>query len=293
MRSILFLVVFLLAFVAAPIQAQAVKLAITDLVGLEQLQAEFGAFVEVLEDATGFDIEFYPVTNRTAAAEALRFKRIDFVLTGPAEYVVMRKRTKAEPVVGFSRPDYFSGIIVMADSKYQTVADLKGEKIAVGSVGSTSNHLGPMQVMADLGLDARNQAEVIHTDRKIAWESLKNGDIAAIGINYGKFQSLREKEMVKQGGLPPGAFRVIGRGRDLPNDVLMVGPHVDRAVVTKLRNAFTSQSDQLIAAILKGEDNQKYRGMKFLAEIDDADYNYVRMMYKTIGYPEYADFVGD
>jgi phosphonate transport system substrate-binding protein len=204
----------------------------------------------------------------------------------------MRKMTKAQLVVGFSRPDYFSGVIVMADSPYQVTTDLKGQKVAVGSVGSTSNHLGPMQVMADLGLNPLKDISVINTDRKIAFEALKKGDIAGVGMNFGKFIGLREKEF-KGGGLPPGAFRVIGRGRDLPNDVLLVAPHVDAAVISSVKEAFTSHSDDLISAILKGEDNQKYKGMKFLPTIDDKDYNYVRSMYKTIGYPEYAEFVGD
>ena len=35
-----------------------VRLSVTDLVGLEELQREFGAFVEVLERASGLDVEF-------------------------------------------------------------------------------------------------------------------------------------------------------------------------------------------------------------------------------------------
>lgn len=83
-------------------------MAVTDLVGLEELQREFGPFKAELEKATGYRIEFLPVTNRTAALEALRFKKVDFVLAGPAEYVVMEKRAQADVVVGLYRPDYFT-----------------------------------------------------------------------------------------------------------------------------------------------------------------------------------------
>lgn len=272
--------------------AQEVRLAVTDLVGLEELQREFGAFVAELESASGHTIRFVPVTNRTAAAEALRFRQVDFVLTGPAEYVVMRQRTGAIPVVGFSRPDYYSMIICMADSGMQTPADLNGRRVAMGSVGSTSKHLGPMQIMADYGLDPLQQVEVVNTRYPVAWESLKRGDVHAIGITADKFHKLRDQE-AEAGGLQPGAFKVLGRGPDLPNDVLLAGTHVDAALVETMRNAFTSRSEQLIAAILQGDDNQKYRGMQFLASIDDEDYNYVRSMYRTIGYPEFAEFVGD
>lgn len=282
----------LIGFLSAPTKAEPIKLAVTDLVGLEELQREFGEFVAVLEDATGQDIEFLPVTNRTAAAEALRFGKVDFVLTGPAEYVVMKKRTNAEIVVGFSRPDYFAVLITLADNGYNLPTDLKGKKIALGSVGSTSKHLGPIQVLADYGLAPLKDVEVIHTKVPVAWEALKKGDVAAMGVNHIKFLSLREKEEAT-GGLPPGAFRIVGRGPDLPNDVLMVGPHVDKEIVAAFRSAFVERSDDLVAAILTGDDNQKYKGMRFIANITDNNYNYVRAMYETAGYPEYADFIGN
>ena len=46
-------------------------------------------------EATGYEIEFTAVTSRTAAVEAMRAKQVDFVLTGPAEYVVFKKRSEA------------------------------------------------------------------------------------------------------------------------------------------------------------------------------------------------------
>lgn len=279
------------AFTGTQAKAETIRLAVTDLVGLEELQREFGAFVDVLEDATGHDVEFQPVTNRTAAAEALRFGKVDFVLTGPAEYVVMRKRTNAEIVVGFSRPDYFAVMITLADNGYSLPTDLAGQKIAMGSVGSTSKHLGPVQILGDAGMSL-DDVEIIHTKVPVAWEALKNGDVAAMGVNHLKFLALRDKE-AEAGGLPPGAFRIVGRGPDLPNDVLMVGTHVDPSIVETFKNAFVERSDDLVAAILTGEDNQKYAGMQFIANIDDSNYDYVRAMYATAGYPEYADFIGN
>lgn len=276
---------------AACAQADTIKMAVTDLVGLESLQREFGQFVQVLEQKTGDTIEFYPLTNRTAAVEALRFEQVDFVMTGPAEYVVINKRTNAQIVAGFSRPDYFASVITLADSPFTNAESLRGEKVAFGSVGSTSKHLGPMQAIADYGV-MLNDYSAIHTKLPIAWESLKRGDVAAVGMNHLNFLNFRKQEQAN-GGLDPGAFRVIARGPDLPNDVLMAGAHVSEDVIERYRGVFVEHSDELIAAILFGEDNQKYSGMQFLMSLKDSDYNYVRAMYDTAGYPEYADFIGD
>lgn len=288
----LFLTLFMSLGLLGPAHAETIRLAVTDLVGLEELQREFGQFRDKLSSLTGYDIEFLPVTNRNAAVEALRFKKVDLVLTGPAEYVVMQKRSPGKLVAGFSRPDYFAVIVTLADQPYSTAADLKGQKIGLGSVGSTSRHLGPVQALADAGITPAD-VEIIHTKVPVLWESLKRGDLAAIGINHLNFLSLREQEAQREGGLQPGAFRVVARGPDLPNDILMAGAHVDDQVVSRIREVLVKNSDELVDAILVGEENQKFRGMRFITGIEDQQYNYVRSMYATAGYPEYADFIGD
>ena len=256
-----------------------IRIAITDLEGLEQLQREYGSFRDLLSKKTGLTIKFFPVASRTAAVEAMRSKKIDFALSGPAEYVIFRVRTKAEPVVGFSRPDYFSPIIVMADSGITKVKDLKGKKVALGPIGSTSKHLAPMQIIKDNGIDPLKDIKVIHTSVKLGWEALKRGDVAAFGTTNDKFLTLRSKEKKFE----PGAFRVIARGPDLPNDVLLVRPGIDKKIIEKLRHAFTTYSKELVAEIIKGEDNKKFIGMKFLTGVKDSDYDYVRKMFGTIG----------
>lgn len=291
MRAILAAILLYTALAVAPAPATEIRLAVTDLVGLEELRREFGAFTEVLAQATGHQIAFFPVASRIAAATALQAKQVDFVLTGPAEYVVLKKKTDAYPVVGFSRPDYFGVLVALADGPVRTLADLRGGKVAVGSFGSTSKHLAPCQIIKDAGIDPLKELELVHTQYPVAWEALKRGEILALGITNDKFLKMREKEA--EAGMPPGSFLVIGRGPDLPNDLLLAGRHVDSALVETVRSAFTSHSDALIAAILKGEDNQKFQGMKFLASIRDEDYHPIRAMYATIGYPQYAEFIGE
>jgi phosphonate transport system substrate-binding protein len=265
------------------------RLAVTDIAGLEELQTEFGAFQKILTTASHLTFQFYPVSNRTAAVEALKSKKIDLVLTGPAEYIIFRSRTDAYPIVGFSRPDYFAALITMTDRRINTAKDLKQQKIAFGDVGSTSKHLAPMQLLKDAGVDPMKEIQPQHVSTNVGWEALKRGDVAAFGTTYSIFLTLRDKE--KQ--LEPAAFRVVARGPDLPNDPLLAGTHVDKKAVEKVQRAFQTHAQELIRAILTGKDNQKYRGMKFLTRIEDRDYDYVRSMYATIGHTQYAKFVGD
>ncbi len=268
--------------------ADTFKLAVTDVEGLERLQVEWGPFKNALENATDHTFEFFPVTSRTAAAEALRAKRVDFVVTGPAEYIVINKLTEARPLIGLGRPDYFCAVVVRADSGYTRPADLKGKKVAFGDIGSTSNMLCPMQLMADYGVDPVKDIEKLHTSRNIAHEALKKGDVAAIGINHNSWIGTRNKD----DSVPNGFFRVIARSGDLPNDMIMAGAHVDPATAQSLRQAILDNKKSIIAAILQHQENDKYSGMDLVA-IEDGAYDLVRSMYTTAGFPQYDKFIGE
>ena len=70
---IVIFVVLIASFSEGETYAQTtVHAAITDLVGREPLEREFGAFRDVLSEESGVNIEFFPVMNRTAAVECER-----------------------------------------------------------------------------------------------------------------------------------------------------------------------------------------------------------------------------
>jgi len=279
-----------LAVVAATATfAETWSIAVTDVEGMERLQAEWGPFKAALEAASGETFEFFPVTSRTAAAEALRGETVDFVITGPAEYIVINTLTEATPLVGFGRPDYRCAIIVRADAGIDKMEDLKGQKIAFGDIGSTSNMLCPMQLMADYGVNPVGEIEAIFTERNIAHESLKAGDVAAIGINEGSWiNSARNKD----DSVPYGFFKVLARSGDLPNDMLMAGAHVPAEAQAKIRDAIIGAKAEIIAGITAHEENDKYVGMD-LVTIEDSAYDIVRSMYTTAGYPQFDKFLGE
>ena len=288
-RSTIYSATAAVALLATSAVAETWQLAVTDVEGLERLQTEWGGFKAALEEATGETFEFFPVNSRTAAAEALRGETVDFVISGPAEYVVINKLTNATPLIGLGRPDYHCAIVVRADSGINTMQDLKGKKVAFGDIGSTSNMLCPMQLVADYGIDPVNDIEPTYTSRNIAHEALKNGDVDAIGTNA---TSWMEGPRAKDESVPYGFFKMLGRSGDLPNDMIMVGAHVPVEAAEKVRTSILENKEAIIAAILTHEENEKYRGMDLVA-IEDSAYNYVRSMYSNAGYPQFDNFIGE
>lgn len=270
---------------AFPVFAEPLKFAVTDIEGLEALQQEFAAFEATLEKISGQEVDLYPVSSRTAAVEALNQGQVDLVLTGPAEYVVIKELTDAKIVTAWQRPNYYAQIVTLSESPVKSVQDLKGKNVTFGSVGSTSQHLGPAQVLADFGLAYNTDYMPQIISRNVAVEAMIRGDVQAIGMNEGHLARIRE-------AFPEQSFTVIARGRDLPNDILVARADADADAIAAIKAAFVDHSAELMEAVLKGEDNKKYGGGFFLSEVQDSDYDYVRDMYATIGVNT-SSFVGN
>lgn len=271
---------------AAPVAAdETIRFAVTDIDGLEALQREMGPFKEAFEAASGLKVEFFPVSGRTVAVEAMAADQVDFVLTGPAEYVVFNARLDAQPVVTFRRPDYYSTVVVLDESLVKTPTDLKGMKISFGEIGSTSQHLGPVDLLAKAGLTYAVDYEPVFLNRNVAVEALIAGDIGGIGLNRTHIDSISKK-------FPDQSFRVVVKGEQLPDDILLASSRVAPEVVETVRKTFAEEGDRLLAAITSMEENAKYIGGSFNASVTDADYDVVRKMYENIGIKEFTEFVG-
>lgn len=262
---------------------QAIRFAVTDIQGLEELQREFGAFAELLEETSGREVEFFAVGDRVAAAAALEGDQVDLVFTGPAEYVVFHERLDVIPVIGISRVNYASCIYTTGNSSLETVADLAGKKISMTDVGSTSGHLGPSQILVDAGLDPREDLEII-TAGDAAHEALKRGDVDATGKRCTDYEEHLEEE-------GEDAYKLLARGDDLPADLILARDGLDQAAIDDVKAAFEENWDDLLAAMLVGEDNSRYEGAT-LSLPDDADYDIVRSMYRAIGVDDFTEFVG-
>jgi len=271
-------------FAPAAFAQDKIRFAVSDVEGMEALQREYTPFAKALEEAIGAKIELFPVNSRTVGVEALAAKQVDFVLVGPAEYVVFANRAGAKPVAAWQRPDYFGQVVVLADGPIKKLEDLKGKTISFGEIGSTSQHLAPAQALADFGIKYNADYKAAFLKVNVAVEALQRGDIAAVGMNLTQIQRARQQ-------FPGVKFKVLARGRDLPDDVLVAGPHVPDAVVAKVKTALTDKGADIMKAVISVKENAKFVGGGFLPGITDSDYDYVRSMYRTLGVNEFSKFI--
>jgi phosphonate transport system substrate-binding protein len=265
---------------------ETIRFAVTDIDGAEAVQREMGPFKDAFEKISGLKVEFFPVSGRTVAVEAMAADQIDFVLTGPAEYVVFNARMDAVPVVTWNRPDYYSNVVVLDSSPIKEASELKGQKISFGEIGSTSQHLSPATMLAEAGLVYGSDYEPVFLKRNIAMEALISGEIAAIGLNRTHIDQMTE-------AFPDQKLRVLVKGPELPNDILLASSKMPAEVVDIVRKTFADHGEELIAAVTSTEENEKYLGGSFNAAVTDADYDNVRKMFENVGVTEFTEFVGE
>lgn len=265
-------------------QLDTIRLVIGDVQGEATLQREYGPFQEELSRALGIEVEFYPVPNLAAGTAALEAGRADLVLAGPAEYVSMRERADAVPVVGLSRPDYYSVIAAHADSGIESVGDLRGKEIVMEQPLGTSTHLGPCKILQDKGLGCESDVELVMLqERGTATNAFAQEQVPAIGTNADRYAS-----MLEEAGLSEEEAPIMAEGPQLPPDVFMTRPGVSEEDRQRIRDAVLENEEALISAILEGgEENQKFEGSRFI-EVEDSDFDYIREAYRAVGVDDFA-----
>lgn len=252
------------------------KFAVTDVVGMKDLQRDYGLFRTTLEEILEIKVEFFPVENPTAAAPALLSREVDIVFAGPSEYLILNSRAKAIPIIAIERSDYHSIMVVRSDSKIKLLAQLKGKTIAMRKIGSTSGHLAPTKLLMDAGLDPKTDFKTVMLNDK-GVQALKKGEVDAWATASDRYKSILESE-----GLLEKDFSVIFTGPLLPSDVFVASNQLPASFIVDMRSRMIKHQDKLVQSLLTAKALQRYKGSK-LVPANDADYNMIREVYQKIG----------
>lgn len=255
-------------------QPEKLRFAVSDVKGLDDLQKDYGALRTLLEEILEKKIEFFPVESYIAAASALQLNQVDLVFTGPSEYVVMRARTNAVPIVAIMRQKYYSVIATHSGSDVQSVAALRGKTIAMWEVGSTSGHLGPTKLLIDAGLDPKVDLKIQLLGKK-GLSALQKGTVAAWGGSVSRYD-----KFLKSNGLSEKDFPILVKGPTLPSDPFVASSQLDSAFVEHIGQRLLQNQDRVLQAIASADG--KFAGAK-MVQINDTDYNMIRDVYKAIG----------
>ncbi|GGC63245.1 phosphate/phosphite/phosphonate ABC transporter substrate-binding protein [Marinobacter halophilus] len=255
-----------------------IRMADTGIEGMGQLREAFGPFSDEFKAITGLDLALFSLSNRTAAGSALQFDDVDLVFAGPSEFVLFNQRQPVEILFTIERPHYGSSFFVKNDSNIKSLKDLKGQRVALKDVGSTSGHIIPSQMLVQAGLDLSRDLNIVMAgDARIA--ALVNDDVAAMGGGNRDIEKIEALD-------PSGSYRVIAKSDRLPGDPVVMRANLPEECKTGLRNTLAAHSEQLWEALIATERNEgKFlnRDSYMAFDIQPDDYSVIREAYANAG----------
>lgn len=206
-----------------------------------------------LEKALGMPVELMVGANYAATGEALRFGRIDIAYLGPVTYILQGRRVQLEPFARPSHalvgPTFQAVVIVPADSKAQSLKDLKGKEVAFGDPASTSGTWVPRYMLAEAGLVSERDYTLrvlgAHDAVALAVASKK---VAAGGLSRPIYERL-----LREGKLNPDSVRVLTYSPAIPEYMWTFREGLSPEMKEKIRKAFISITDPAALGVFRAE----------------------------------------
>lgn len=248
----------------------------------DTLEAKAKPLEKLLSDELGIPVKVSVSTNYNTIIEAMASKKVDVGFLPPTAYVLAKEKNAAEVILQAQRfgvnddgtpstelVDFYKSLfIVKKDSDINSVADLKGKKIAFQDVTSSAGYVWPAAMLMDNGIDPIEDVQGItlkgHDQAVLA---VLNGDVDAAAI----FQDARNT--VK--GDYPSVFddtKIVSFTEPIPNDTIAVRTDMSDAWKTKIQDAFTKigQSEEGHAIISEIYSHEGY------VKSDDSKFDIVR-----------------
>jgi len=191
-----------------------------------------------LTQCIGRRVVYFQVQSNAAQIEAMRSGRVHvaWFSTGPTAFAVNVAGAVPFAVKGDAHgaQGYRLALIVRADSRYRTPADLKGKRVAHTSPTSNSGNLAPRALLPAAGLVPGEDYPIVYSGKH---------DKSVIGVLSGEFDAATIasdvlERMVRRGQLRAGDIRTVYRSPPFPTEAVTHAHDLEPALREKLRRCF-------------------------------------------------------
>ena len=198
----------------------------------------FAAFTAHLATCTGKKVVFFQVQNNAAEIEAMRSGRLHVAgfSTGPTAFAVNVAGAVPFAVKGFEKEfqGYNLAVVVKASGPIQTLADLKGKKVAHTAPSSNSGNMAPRALFPALGVTPERDYTVVYSgkhDSSIL--GVQKGDYDAAPIASDVFD-----RMVRRGQIKESDFRIVYRSKKFPTSSFAYAHDLTPKLADKVLSCF-------------------------------------------------------
>ena len=198
----------------------------------------FKPFTDHLAQCMAKRVVFYQVQSNAAEIEAMRSGRLHVggFSTGPTAFAVNIAGAVPFAVKGTEKE--FQGynliLIVKKTSPFQTMADLKGKRVAHTAPSSNSGHMAPMALFPKLGLAPGKDYNILFSgkhDQSVM--GVNSGDYDAAAVASDVFERMAERGQVKADD-----FRIVYRSPKFPTSSFAYAHDLEPAFRDKMLKCF-------------------------------------------------------
>lgn len=245
----------------------------------DTMEARAKPLADLLSEKLGIPVKVSVSTDYTSMVEAMASKKIDVGFLPPDGYVKAHDRGAADVLLqalryGVKQPNgqsttdlvdgYRSMIVAKSDGGIKSYEDLKGKKIAVQNVTSTSGYMMPVADLKEKGFDVEKDAQLVTVkghDQGII--SVLNGDTDAAFVFEDARTLLQKDNPNIMSEITPIYFTEM-----IPNDTISVRSDMSDSFRQKLSDAFidiakTEKGHEIVASIYSHQGYEKADDSKF------------------------------
>ena len=197
-------------------------------------------FIEHLEKVTGKDVRFFAVQSNAAEIEAMRSNRLHIAgySTGPTPFAVNLAGAVPFAIMGSEtgKFGYTLQVYTRKDSGIDTMADLKGKRVAHTSPTSNSGNLAPRALFPKLGVTPDEDYKVVYSG---------SHDQSMLGVVAGDYDAAPVasevvERMAERNLYDPDEVKIIYESKRFPTTSYTYAHNLDPALVEKIKEAFFS-----------------------------------------------------
>jgi len=209
-----------------------------------ELATIFKPLISLLEAETGAKVSFRSAKDYEAFNQAVLKGEIDIFFMGPSIYAELSslhpdKVRLVATALSKGKPTFKGVIVAKKDGPINSLADLKGKKIAFGDRDSTLSCYIPAAMLMDAGVFDSVKYDFTGKHENVANSVLQGGHDAG-----GLKPDVAEKFMGQ-------GLKVIAESAPVYEHVIGVGPKVDDATMKKIQ-----------AALINGKDPKVYTSIQ-------------------------------
>lgn len=233
---------------------------------------------DYLEKAVSKRIVLKIARNYQEAIENIGTGQAHLAYLDPSAYCEAKEKYKiaplARPIVAGSSV-YRSVIVTRRDSAIDKIVDVKGRKLALGNISSSSSYLIPALMFKEVGIDLKDFAAV---------DFLEHEDRIALSVLARKHDAGGLSERVAEKYVKDG-LRIIKTSEAIPNYSICASPGLPEALRARIRQA--------LLAIGAGKTPSLIQDMKDVSGFSpaaDRDFDVMRVMIRNFTGTNYLEY---